>query len=182
MWNFFDPKLVEIGAIPDIEVAKAAYDSEARASLVQLREVPTGDTIEEDHRRGTQLIVNFICDKTGAVEPVERDGKIYMVVNDYEKMRQGVGLLLAELMRIKAEGDYDAGQALIREFGIHFNTAWRDQVVERYKKLDLPIFWTGINPDLMPRFGANGKIADVEIVYPRDIARQQLRYAKIAGK
>ena len=182
MWNFFDPKLVEIGAIPDIEVAKAAYDSEARASLVQLREVPTGDTIEEDHRRGTQLIINFICDKTGAVEPVERDGKIYMVVNDYEKMRQGVGLLLAELMRIKAEGDYDAGQALIREFGIHFNTAWRDQVVERYKKLDLPIFWTGINPDLMPRFGANGKIAEVEIAYPRDVGRQQLRYAKIAGK
>ena len=182
MWNFFDPKLVEIGAIPNVEVAKAAYDSEARASLVQLREVPTGDTIEEDHRRGTQLIINFICDKTGAVEPVERDGKIYMVVNDYEKMRQGVGLLLAELMRIKAEGDYDAGQALIREFGIHFNTAWRDQVVERYKKLDLPIFWTGINPDLMPRFGADGKIAEVEIAYPRDIARQQLRYAKIAGK
>ena len=182
MWNFFDPKLVEIGAIPNVEVAKAAYDSEARASLVQLREVPTGDTIEEDHRRGTQLIINFICDKTGAVEPVERDGKIYMVVKDYEKMRQGVGLLLAELMRIKAEGDYDAGQALIREFGIHFNTAWRDQVVERYKILDLPIFWTGINPDLMPRFGANGKIADVEIAYPRDIARQQLRYAKIAGK
>jgi len=182
MWNFFDPKLVEIGAIPDIEVAKAAYDSEARASLVQLREVPTGDTIEEDHRRGTQLIINFICDKTGAVEPVERDGKIYMVVNDYEKMRQGVGLLLAELMRIKAEGDYNAGQVLIREYGIHFNPAWRDQVVERYKKLDLPIFWTGINPDLMPRFGANGKIAEVEIAYPRDVGRQQLRYAKIAGK
>jgi len=182
MWNFFDPKLVEIGAIPNVEVAKAAYDSEARASLVQLREVPTGDTIEEDHRRGTQLIINFICDKTGAVEPVERDGKIYMVVNDYEKMRQGVGLLLAELMRIKAEGDYNAGQVLIREYGIHFNPAWRDQVVERYKKLDLPIFWTGINPDLMPRFGADGKIAEVEIAYPRDIARQQLRYAKIAGK
>ena len=182
MWNFFDPKLVEIGATPDVEVAKAAYDSEARASLVQLREVPTGDTIEEDHRRGTQLIINFICDKTGAIEPVERDGKIYMVVKNYEKMRQGVGLLLAELMRIKAEGDYDAGQALIREFGIHFNPAWRDQVVERYKKLDLPIFWTGINPDLLPHFGANGKIAEVEIVYPRDIARQQLRYAKIAGK
>jgi dipeptidyl-peptidase-3 len=91
-------------------------------------------------------------------------------------------MLLAELMRIKAEGDYDGAKALINEYGIHFNPAWRDQVLERYKKLDLPIFWTGINPDLMPRFGANGKIADVEIVYPRDIARQQLRYTKIAGK
>jgi dipeptidyl-peptidase-3 len=182
LWNFFDPKLIEIGALPNMEVAKAAYDSEARASLVQLREIPTGDTIEEDHRRGTQLIINFICDHTGTVEPVARDGKIYIVVKDYEKMRQGVGMLLAELMRIKAEGDYDGAKALINEYGIHFNPAWRDQVLERYKKLDLPIFWTGINPDLMPRFGANGKIADVEIVYPRDIARQQLRYTKIAGK
>jgi dipeptidyl-peptidase-3 len=182
MWNFFDPKVIEIAALPDFEVAKAAYDGEARAALVQLREVPTGDTIEEDHRRGTQLIINFIRDKTGAVGPVEHDGKTYMVVKDYEKMRQGVGLLLAELMRIKAEGDYAAAQALITQYGIHFDPAWRDQVVERYKQLDLPIFWTGINSDLMPRYGKNGRIADVEIVYPRDIGKQQLRYTKIAGK
>lgn len=182
LWNFFDPKVIEIAALPDFEVAKAAYDGEARAALVQLREVPTGDTIEEDHRRGTQLIINFIRDKTGAVGPVERDGKTYMVVKDYEKMRQGVGLLLAELMRIKAEGDYAAAQALITQYGIHFDPAWRDQVVERYKQLDLPIFWTGINSDLMPRYGKNGRIADVEIVYPRDIGKQQLRYTKIAGK
>jgi dipeptidyl-peptidase-3 len=182
LWNFFDPKVIEIAALPDFEVAKAAYDGEARAALVQLREVPTGDTIEEDHRRGTQLIINFIRDKTGAVGPVERDGKTYMVVKDYEKMRQGVGLLLAELMRIKAEGDYAAAQALITQYGIHFDPAWRDQVVARYKQLDLPIFWTGINSDLMPRYGKNGRIADVEIVYPRDIGKQQLRYTKIAGK
>jgi dipeptidyl-peptidase-3 len=182
MWNFFDPKVIEIAALPDFEVAKAAYDGEARAALVQLREVPTGDTLEEDHRRGTQLIINFIRNKTGAVGPVERDGKTYMVVKDYEKMRQGVGLLLAELMRIKAEGDYAAAQALITQYGIHFDPAWRDQVVERYKQLDLPIFWTGINSDLMPRYAKNGRIADVEIVYPRDIGKQQLRYTKIAGK
>ena len=182
LWNFFDPKVIEIAALPDFEVAKAAYDGEARAALVQLREVPTGDTIEEDHRRGTQLVINFIRDKTGAVGPVERDGKTYMVVKDYEKMRQGVGLLLAELMRIKAEGDYAAAQALITQYGIHFDPAWRDQVVERYKQIDLPIFWTGINSDLMPRYGKNGRIADVEIVYPRDIGKQQLRYTKIAGK
>lgn len=182
MWNFFDPKLLEIGAIPSLEVAKAAYDGEARAALVQLREVPSGDTIEEDHRRGTQLIINFIREKTGAVEPVERDGKVYMVVKDYEKMRKGVGMLLAELMRIKAEGDYDAAKELITRYGIHFNTAWRDQVVERYKKLGLPTYWCGINPDLLPRYGPNGKISDVEIVYPRDIAKQQLRYVEIAGK
>jgi dipeptidyl-peptidase-3 len=182
MWNFFDPKLIEIGAIPNLEVAKAAYDGEARAVLVQLREVPTGDMIEEDHRRGTQLIINYIRERTGALEPLERDGKIYMVVRDYDKMRQGVGLLLAELMRIKAEGDYEAARALITHYGIHFSTAWRDQVVERYKKLGLPIYWAGINPDLEPQFGANGKIADVQVRYPRDIAKQQLRYAEITGR
>ncbi|MFB3921466.1 MAG: peptidase M49 [Terriglobia bacterium] len=182
LWNFFDPKLIEIGVLPDIEVAKAAYDGEARAALVQLREVPTGDTIEEDHRRGTQLIVNFIREKTSAIEPVERDGKVYMVVKDYAKMREGVGMLLAELMRIKAEGDYDAAKDLITRYGIHFNKDWRDQIVARYKKLDLPTYWTGINPDLIPKYGVGGRISDVEIVYPRDIAKQALRYAEIAGK
>lgn len=182
LWNFFDPKLIEIGAIPNVEVAKTEYDTMVRASLVQLREVPTGDTIEEDHRRGTQLIVNFITEKTGAIETVERDGKVYKVVKDYGKMREGVGLLLAELMRIKAEGDYDAAKDLITRYGIHFNKDWRDQIVARYKKLDLPTYWTGINPDLIPHFGAGGRIDAVEIRYPRDIIQQQLRYTEIAGK
>lgn len=181
LWNFFDPKLIEIGAIPSFEVSKAAYDAEARGALVELREVPSGDAIEEDHRRGTQLIVNYIRDKTGAIEPVERDGKIYLVVKDYDKMRQGVGLLLAELMRIKAEGDYESAKALIGKYGIHFNTGWRDQVVGRYAKLGLPVYWSGINPTLLPVFGRNGKIADIDIAYPRDIAKQQLRYTIVAG-
>ena len=102
LWNFFDPKLIEMGVMPNYDVAKTAYDGEARAALVQLREVPTGDTIEEDHRRGTQLIVNYIRDKTGAIQPITRDGKVYMVITNYSKMREGVGMLLAELMRIKA--------------------------------------------------------------------------------
>ncbi len=182
LWNFFDPKLVELGALPNYDVAKAAYDAEARAALVQLREVPTGDTIEEDHRRGTQLIVNYIRDKTGAIQPVMRDGKVYMLVTNYQKMREGVGMLLAELMRIKAEGDYDAAKSLITRYGIHFDKEWRDQVVERYKKLDLPIYWVGINPDLELRKGSKAQSGEVTISYPRDIAKQQLRYAKIAGK
>jgi len=182
LWNLFDPKLIEMGAVPNLEAAKAVYDREARAALVQLREVPTGDTIEEDHRRGTQLIINYVRDKTGAIEPVEREGKTYLVVKDYDKMRQGVGMLLAELMRIKAEGDYDSAKALVTRYGIHFNKAWRDQVLERYKKLDLPIYWAGINPDLKPIFGANGKMRDVQVLYPRDIVKQQLRYVEIAGK
>jgi dipeptidyl-peptidase-3 len=179
LWNFFDPKLLEMGALPNLEVAKAAYDAQARAALLQLREFPTGDTIEEDHRRGTQLIANYIRDKTGAIEVKERDGKVYLVVKDYDEMHRGVGMLLAELMRIKAEGDHAAAQALISKHGIHFNPAWRDQVVERYRALDLPTFWSGVNPDLVP--GSSGRSTDVKIVYPRDIMKQQLRYTSIAG-
>jgi dipeptidyl-peptidase III len=171
-----------MGVMPNTDVAKAAYDGEARAALTQLREVPTGDTIEEDHRRGTQLIVNYIRDKTGAIQPITRDGKVYMLVTDYQKMRQGVGMLLAELMRIKAEGDYDAAKALITQYGIHFNTAWRDQVIARYKTLDLPTYWAGISPELELRPGANGQANTVEISYPRDVVKQQLRYTGIAGE
>jgi dipeptidyl-peptidase-3 len=83
---------------------------------------------------------------------------------------------LAELMRIKAEGDYDAAKELINKYSIHFNTGWRDQVVTRYKTLDLPNYWAGINPDLDLRRG------EVAISYPRDIVKQQLRYSKIAGE
>ncbi len=178
MWDFFDPKLIEMGAIPNIEVAKAEYDSEARAALAQLHEFPTGDTIEEDHRRGTQLIVNYIREKTGAIQPMERDGKVYLVVKDYDGMRKGVGMLLAELMRIKAEGDYDAAKALISKYGIHFDPKVRDEVVERYKALDLPSFWCGINPDLIP----GNSPTDIKIAYPRDIVKQQLRYVTITGR
>ena len=177
LWNFFDPKLIEMGAIPNQEVAKAEYDTEARAALTHLQSFPKGDTIEEDHRRGTQLIVNFIRDKTGAIQPVERDGKVYLVVKDYDAMHKGVGMLLAELMRIKAEGDYDAAKALISKYGIHFNPAWRDQVLQRYKGLDLPSYWCGINPDLLP----GNSPTDIKIVYPRDMVKQQLRYVAITG-
>jgi dipeptidyl-peptidase-3 len=182
LWNFWDPKLKEMGVVTSDDVAKTAYDSEARASLVQLREVPTGDTIEEDHRRGTQLIVNFIRDKTGAIEAVEQDGKEYMVVKDYAKMREGVGMLLAELMRIKAEGDYEAAKALISKYGIHFDAEWRDQIVARFKKLYLPTFSVGIYPNLDLHKDRDGKIDDVIISYPRDIMQQQLRWAKINGQ
>jgi dipeptidyl-peptidase-3 len=182
LWNFWDPKLKELGVMPDDDVAKAAYDSEARAALVQLREVTSGDTVEEDHRRGTQLIVNYIRDKTGAIEAVERDGKEYMVVKDYAKMREGVGMLLAELMRIKAEGDYEAAKALISKYGIHINTDWRDQVIARFKKLNLPTFSVGIYPNLELHKGSDGKPDNVTISYPRDIMAQQLRWSKITGQ
>ena len=172
LWNVWDPKLKELKLVSNQEaVAKEMYYQAARAPLTQLRRIPKGDTIEEDHQRDRQLISHYIMDKTGAIKYEKRDGKTYIVITDFEKMRQGVGMLLAELMRIKAEGDYPAIKALIDKYGVHFDPAVRDEVVARYKKLDLPTYFAGVNPELDSHDGK------VDIKYPRSTAHQYLRYA-----
>jgi len=181
LWNVWDPKIRELGLASSPDVAKAMYYMSARVALTQLRRVPKGDTLEEDHDRDRQLIVNYIRDKTGAIVEETRGGKTYIVIRDFQKMRRGVGQLLGELMRIKAEGDYDAIKALIDKYGVHFDPALRDQVVARYKKLDLPAYWAGINPDLKASFQA-GNLMKVEISYPRDFVKQQLGYSAMYVK
>jgi dipeptidyl-peptidase-3 len=143
--------------------------------------IPKGDTIEEDHQRNRQLIVNYIMDKTGAIQKIERDGKTYLALKDFDKMRQGVGMLLAELMRIKAEGDYAAIKALVDQYAVHFDPKLRDEVVARYRKLDIPTYWCGVNATLAPKFDAAGKVTAVGISYPRDFVKQQLSYAAMYG-
>lgn len=180
LWNIFDPKLRELGLVSSPDVGKAMYYNAVRGVVTQLQRIPKGDTIEEDHQRNRQLIVNYIMDKTGAIEKIQRDGKTYLLLKDFEKMRQGVGSLLAELMRIKAEGDYAAIKSLVDRYGVHFDPALRDQVTARYNKLNIPTYWCGINADLAARFGSDhGKISEVSISYPRDFVRQQLSYASM---
>ncbi len=171
LWNITDPKLQQLGLVSSPEVAKAMYYGSVRTVLTQLYRIPKGDTIEEDHQRNRQLIVNYIQDKTGAIAPVQRNGKTYFALKDFDKMHQGVGMLLAELMRIKAEGDYAAIKALVDKYGVHFDPKLRDQVSERYKKLNLPSYWCGVNADLT---SGNGKIT---MTYPHDFVRQQMGYA-----
>jgi dipeptidyl-peptidase III len=180
LWNVSDPKLKELGLIQDQDnVAKAMYDGAALAALRQLRSVPKGDTLEEDHARDRQLIVNYIIDKTGAIERVQRGGKTYIQVKDYTRMREGVGMLLAELMRIKAEGDYAAIKALVDKYGVRFDPTLRDQVVARYKQLNLPTYWAGVNPELTADIGANGAATAVHVAYSRDAVRQYLEYGRM---
>jgi dipeptidyl-peptidase-3 len=179
LWNIWDPKLKDLNLVKDQEeTAKAMYDSAARAPLTQLRRIPKGDTIEEDHQRDRQLIAHYIKDKTGAIEYFDKDGKTYVRVKDYQKMREGVGQLLAELMRIKAEGDYAAIKTLVDTYGVRFDPKLRDQVVARYKKLNLPSYWAGVNAklSLSPMPGKNIP-ATTTISYPRDAVRQYLEYA-----
>jgi dipeptidyl-peptidase-3 len=183
LWNVWDPKLTELGLVGDQdEVAKAMYDRAAHVALTQLHTVPKGNTLEEDHARDRQLIVRYVMDKTGGIEQFKRDEKTYIRISDYQKMRQGVGMLLAELMRIKAEGDYNAIKALVDKYGVHFDPALRDEIAARYKKLDLPTNWAGINSELAAQFGANGEIEKVEMSYPRDPAEQYLHYAAMYDK
>jgi dipeptidyl-peptidase-3 len=181
LWNAWDPKLKELGLVSDQEsVAKAMYDNAAVAPLTQLRGNPTGDTLEEDHQRDRQLVINFIRDKfPGAIEQFDREGKTYIRVTDYQKMRQGVGTLLAELMRVKAEGDYPAIKTLVEKYGVYFDPKLRDQVVARYKALDIPTYWAGINAKLTARLAKEGQSQGVDFGYPRDVVEQYLTYASM---
>ena len=180
LWNVWDPKLKELGLIDHQEdIAKTMYDQAAAVALVQLRTIPRGDTINEDHARNRALISNYIKDKTGAIEWFTRDGKTYVRVTDYQKMRQGVGMLLAELMRIKGEGDYAAIKALVDTYGVHFDPAVRDQMVARFKQLDLPTYWAGVNVELSADLDATGAATRVRASLPRDAVRQYLNYGRM---
>lgn len=179
LWNVWDPKMREWGIISHPDVAKAMYYNAVRAPLTQLSRNPKGDTLEEDHQRDRQLIVEYIRDKTGAIQTVTRAGKTYYTIASFEKMREGVGLLLAELMRIKAEGDYEAIKKLIDRYGVRFDPKLRDQVLARFKTLNLPTYYAGINAELQASFGANGEVTGVSIAYPRDVAHQYLRYSSL---
>ena len=178
LWNVWDPKLKELGLITNQEeVAKAMYDSAAEVALTQLRRIQHGATIEEDHQRNRQLIAHYIADKVpGSIEQFTRDGKTYVRVADYQKMRQGVGTLLAELMRIKAEGDYEAIKALVDKYGVHFDPALRDEVLARYKTLNLPTYFAGVNAHLIATFGKNQEVESVQISYYDDPVAQYLGY------
>lgn len=179
LWNVWDPKLKELGLITNQdEVAKAMYDNAALNAITQLRRIPKGDTIEEDHQRDRQLIARYIQDKVpGSIEQFDRNGKTYIRVKDYQLMRKGVGMLLAELMRIKAEGDYDAIKALVDHYGTHFDPALRDQVVARFRKLNLPTYFAGVNP-MLTSTGQSSSMK-VQMTYPRDAVKQYLLYGSM---
>jgi len=181
LWNTWDPKLKELGLISDQEqVSKAMYDLAVQSVLTELRLNPVGDTVEEDHQRDHRLIVNFISDRVpGAIVQFDRDGKHYIQVQDYQKMRQGVGLLLIELMRIKGEGDYGAIKALVDQYAVHFDTALRDQVVARFQRLDQPTYWAGVFARLTAQTGPDGSVQAVHLSYPRSVDEQYLNFASM---
>ena len=178
-----DPRLAELGLIKgadQAEMAQAAYEGYARNALVQLRRVRQGDQIEEDHMRNRQMVVHWLIANTKSVEVRKRDGKTYYVVTDPKAFRDGVGKLLAEVQRIKAEGDYEGAKALFETHGIHFETKLRDEVVSRVSELKLPSYTAYVMPKLEPVKGPGGTITDVAISYPMDLTKQMLEYSAFA--
>ena len=177
-----DPKLVELGVVPAADqesMIKAEYEAYARNALVQLRRVRQGTQIEEDHMRNRQMIVRWLMANTKAIEERTRDGKTYLVVVDTKVFREGVGRLLANVQRIKSEGDYAAAKLLFETYGVHFDAALRDQVVARVDKLKLPSYTGFVMPKLTAVTGPDGAITDVKISYPLDLTTQMLEYSGV---
>lgn len=175
-----EPRVAEIGMLPvehQAEIVLAEYEAYARNALVQLRRMREGTTIEEDHMRNRQMIVHWLIANTVAVDVRRRDGKTYHVVVDVTAFRDGVARLLAEVQRIKSEGDYDAARALFETHGVHFDPVLRDEVVARVDRLNLPSYSGFVQPRLEAVTDAGGRITDVTISYPLDLEKQMLEYS-----
>lgn len=179
LYYLLDPKLIELGLVPSLEVGKASYDRQVRnGMMMQLQRIEYGHDLEEAHMRNRQLIAHWVFEKGAAdkvIERVNRDGKTYFVIRDYDKLRGLFGQLLREIQRIKSEGDYEAGKALVETYGVKVDRALHAEVLERVKPLNIAAYAGFIQPRLVP-IEQDGEIVDVVIEYPDDFAAQMLEY------
>jgi dipeptidyl-peptidase-3 len=181
LYYILDPKLVEIGVMPMLDVGKAGYDKYVMNGLMQqLNRIKPGDNLQEAHMRNRQLIAAWALEKGAAdkvIERIERDGKTYFRINDYDQLRNLFGQLLREIQRIKSEGDFAAGQALVENYGVKVDQALLAEVHARYKPLNLAPYYGFIQPRLVTVM-KNGEIADVVVQYPDDFLGQMLEYGR----
>ena len=177
-----DPKLVELGLTPNADAYKAEYYTYLMNGLMtQLVRIEPGNNVEEAHMRNRQLIARWVFEKGAAdkvVELVKKDGKTYVVVNDYEKLRALFGELLSEIQRIKSTGDYQSAHDLVENYAVKVDPALHAEVLERYKKLNLAPYKGFVNPKYEAVVDAADKITDVKVTYDEGYAEQMLRYSK----
>ena len=177
-----DPKLVELGLTPNLDSYKAQYYTYMMNGLMtQLVRIQPGNNIEEAHMRNRALIAHWCYEKGRAervVELVKRDGKTFVQINDYEKLRALFGKLLAEIQRVKSEGDYAGAQALVEQYGVKVDPELHREVLERYQRLDLAPYKGFINPVYTAVRDAQGNITDVTVDYSEGYAAQMLRYSR----
>lgn len=179
LYYLADGKLVDMGLLPNDEAYKAGYYTYIMNGLMtQLARIAPGKKIEEAHMRNRALIARWVEQNgQGIVKRVSKDGKTYVNITDYGKLRKLFARLLAEIQRIKSEGDYEAARLLVENYGVEVENDLHQEVLQRYNRLNLAPYKGFINPILKPRYDENGNIMDIEIDYSESYAEQMLRYS-----
>ena len=181
LYYIMDQKLLDIKVMPSMDVAKAEYDSYIMNGLMtQLTRIKLGDNIEEAHMRNRQLNAKWVYEmgqKDNVIEFVNRDGKTYVQINDYDKLRKLFGDLLREIQRIKSEGDFKAGQALVENYGVKVDQVLHNEILDRYSKLGIKPYRGFIQPRLRPTL-TGGKVSAVNVEYPTSFFAQMMEYGK----
>ena len=181
LYYMMDPKLVELGLLPNEEAPKAEYDGYIRNGLMtQLTRIILGNNIEESHMRNRQLIAKWVYENgrpENVIEMKKRDNKTFFVINDYQKLRELLGKLLAEIQRIKSTGDYMGAKSLVENYAVKVDRDLHAEVLERYAKLNLAPYGGFVNPEYQIVKNNQGEIIDVMVKYNQDYTSQMLDYS-----
>lgn len=182
LYYIMDKKLIDLGLIESLDVAKAEYDGYIRNGMMtQLQRLELGQSLQEEHMQNRQLVAKWVFEKgqkDKVIEKVVKNGKTYFVVRDYNKLRVLFGELLREIQRIKSEGDFKAGQLLVENYGVKVDYALHKEVLDRVKPLDIAPYSGFVNPTLVPVTDKNGDIIDVKVSYDKNFVEQMLYYGK----
>lgn len=178
LYYIADPKLVELGLVPDAEAYKSQYYTYMMNGLMtQLIRITPGNQIEEAHMRNRALIAHWCAAQGSIVSLIKRDGKTYLKIDDYAELRKLFAKLLAEVQRIKSEGDFEAARDLVERYAVKVDADLHAEVLERYRRLNLAPYKGFINPQMLPVLGPDGKITDIQLNYAESYAHQMLRYS-----
>ena len=179
LYYIADKKLVELKLTPDEEAYKSQYYTYIMNGLMsQLVRITPGNKIEEAHMRNRALIANWCLANGNAISLQKRDGKTYVKINDYEALRSQFATLLAEVQRIKSEGDYEAGRILVETYGVNIDPELHAEVLDRYKRLNIAPYKGFLNPRMLPVHNAQGEIIDISLDYSESYDEQMLRYSR----
>lgn len=182
LYYMIDPKIIELGLLPNADAANSEYDNYIRNGLItQLVRIESGKNLEESHMRNRQLIAQwaYIHGKDEKIiEKKNVNGKTYFIINDYQKLRTLFGELLAEVQRIKSEGDFDAAKSLVEDYGVKVDSELHSEILSRYQKLNLAPYAGFVNPNYKAVFDQDKNIIDIEIEYVDSFAEQMLHYSK----
>ena len=182
LYYMADDKLVELGLLPDGEAYKAQYYSYMMNGLLtQLTRIQPGHQIEEAHMRNRALIARWCLENGNTLSLVKREGKTYLRINDYVALRLQIATLLAEIQRIKSEGDYETARELVERYAVKVDPVIHEEIQERYKRLNLAPYKGFINPRLIPVKNELGEITDIQVDYTEGYTQQMLRYSTEYG-